>query len=291
MADEAAAEAEAEGGSDDGGGGGGSDCPKCPPCKAGLPGWLATFADLCTLLLTFFVLLLSFAKTETAKYESALGSVNDAFGGNVLNPGEVLQPGKSPDDSPAMIDSQQPIKPFPIDFLGAEGLLDKLEINRESTESLKSMKSDLQDEQLMDNVDIQEIPEGVKVNVKDKIYFQQGSVKVEKLDREVLDRILKLLKENQWTLFIEGHAQKGETSPDGMDAYALAAKRAEAVTKNFIRNGVQPHKITTVFYGDSRPNLPLENVKDYKQHNAQDDRRVEFILRKTDLRSSGHSVR
>ena len=48
---------------------------KCPPCecKAGLPAWLATFSDMMTLLLTFFILLVSFAKFETAKYEAALG--------------------------------------------------------------------------------------------------------------------------------------------------------------------------------------------------------------------------
>lgn len=62
-----------------------SDCPKCPECPpAGAPGWMATFSDMCTLLLTFFILLLSFAKTETAKSEAAMGSIRNAFGGNVL---------------------------------------------------------------------------------------------------------------------------------------------------------------------------------------------------------------
>jgi len=55
------------------------DCPKCPPCKPGLPGWMATFSDMITLLLTFFVLLLSFAKTESAKYEAALGGLSHYF--------------------------------------------------------------------------------------------------------------------------------------------------------------------------------------------------------------------
>ena len=59
------------------------ECPKCEECVPGLPGWMATFSDLVTLLLTFFVLLLSFAKTESAKYEAALGSIRNAFGGNV----------------------------------------------------------------------------------------------------------------------------------------------------------------------------------------------------------------
>ena len=91
-----------------------ADAPKCPPCKPGAPGWLATFSDLCTLLLTFFILLLSFAKTETAKYEAAIGSLRNAFGGNVLKAGEVMLAGKSPSDAHTMLYSDMPAKPFPI---------------------------------------------------------------------------------------------------------------------------------------------------------------------------------
>ena len=36
------------------------DCPKCPP--VGAPAWMATFADMATLLMAFFVLILSFAE-------------------------------------------------------------------------------------------------------------------------------------------------------------------------------------------------------------------------------------
>ena len=36
------------------------ECPKCPP--AGAPAWMATFADMATLLMAFFVLILSFAE-------------------------------------------------------------------------------------------------------------------------------------------------------------------------------------------------------------------------------------
>lgn len=47
---------------------------------AGLPAWLATFADLMSLLMCFFVLLLSFSEMDVQKYKQVAGSMKDAFG-------------------------------------------------------------------------------------------------------------------------------------------------------------------------------------------------------------------
>ena len=49
-------------------------------CPKGLPGWLATFGDLMSLLLTFFVLLLSFASMEEIKFHHAMGSLRHSLG-------------------------------------------------------------------------------------------------------------------------------------------------------------------------------------------------------------------
>ena len=48
--------------------------------KAGLPAWLATFADLMALLMCFFVLPLSFSEMDAQKYKEVAGSMKDAFG-------------------------------------------------------------------------------------------------------------------------------------------------------------------------------------------------------------------
>lgn len=53
---------------------------ECPPCKTGAPGWMATFADMATLLMAFFVLILSFSDTELPKFEQINGSIKAAFG-------------------------------------------------------------------------------------------------------------------------------------------------------------------------------------------------------------------
>ena len=253
---------------------------KCPPCKKGAPEWMATFSDMCQLLLTFFILLLSFAKTETAKYEAAMGSIRNAFGGNVLKAGDVLRPGKSPDDAPTMIESDQPPRPFPIEFLTAEGLLDKHEVNRESDTQLSQVKTMLKDNELSQEANVYEMPESINVRLKDKLLFKAGSTAVEAVDTQVLERMIKMVKDNPWHLVIEGHAQKNE----GANSWELSSQRASAVAMLLMKKGISPERITVVFYGDSRPQPNPSNDP------ALVDRRVEFLIRKSDLRQEGKKV-
>ncbi len=54
------------------------ECPKCPP--VGAPAWMSTFADMATLLMAFFVLILSFAEFNVPKFKQISGSLKNAFG-------------------------------------------------------------------------------------------------------------------------------------------------------------------------------------------------------------------
>ena len=54
------------------------ECPKCPP--EGLPPWMGTFADLMSLLMCFFVLLLAFSEMDVLKFKQIAGSMKFAFG-------------------------------------------------------------------------------------------------------------------------------------------------------------------------------------------------------------------
>ena len=59
------------------------ECPKCeecPECKSGAPAWMATFADMATLLMAFFVLILSFAEMNVPKFKQINGSMKNSFG-------------------------------------------------------------------------------------------------------------------------------------------------------------------------------------------------------------------
>ncbi len=53
---------------------------KCPECVPGAPMWMATFSDMATLLLCFFVLILSFAEMNVPKFKQISGSMKNSFG-------------------------------------------------------------------------------------------------------------------------------------------------------------------------------------------------------------------
>ncbi|NKF50132.1 flagellar motor protein MotB [Shewanella sp. WXL01] len=91
--------------------------PKCDCPPPGAPLWLATFADLMSLLMCFFVLLLAFSEMDVMKFKQIAGSMKYAFG--VQNKVEVkdipkgtsvialeFRPGK-PDPTPIEIINQQ----------------------------------------------------------------------------------------------------------------------------------------------------------------------------------------
>jgi chemotaxis protein MotB len=255
---------------------------KCPDCPVCLPGWLATFADMITLLLCFFVLLLAMSKKDAAKTEAALGSIRNSFGGNVLNMGEVMQLGKSPEDAATLIEAQEAAKPFPIEFLTVAGLLPKHEINRESTEDLSEMKSDLGNFELQSNAEIFELNEGLKIVMKDGILFEKGSMAIKEMSIPIFENLVKLMTSKKYQLYVQGHSSLGEESSDGrLDAYELSSQRAMAVTKTLIKKGVPASSLTPIFYGDTR----LVSKEDESQN-----RRVEFIIRKVSLDQEGQKV-
>lgn len=110
------------------------ECPKCPP--VGAPAWMATFADMATLLMAFFVLILSFAEMNVPKFKTIQGSMKDAFGVQKIVPvveqpkgTTILSMSFSPSPSPSVTkevtsDTTETVEPelkIPTDSKDSEG--------------------------------------------------------------------------------------------------------------------------------------------------------------------------
>lgn len=147
------------------------DCPKCeecPPCVKGAPAWMATFADMATLLMAFFVLILSFAEMNVPKFKQINGSLKNSFGVQRLIP--VVE---SPKAQSLIARSFSPsvAQPTPINTIRQQTTDDrkeevelKTDVAPQAAQALEAMKQAL----------AQEISKG-EVQVK----LEQGKVVVE----------------------------------------------------------------------------------------------------------------
>lgn len=115
---------------------------ECPPCPQGMPGWVMTFADLMSLLMCFFVLLLSFSEMDVLKYKQVAGSMREAFG--VQN---VIKNKDIPKGTSIIAQEFSPGKPDPTPLNEVrQNTTDitksTLDVKCNSTESMGSDKSD-----------------------------------------------------------------------------------------------------------------------------------------------------
>ena len=80
-------------------------CPDCPKC---LPGWLAAFGDLMSLLLCFFVLLLSMSTMDAKKVQEAIGSLAGAL--SVLEGGTKTEISRERQQQATPIETQEELQ-------------------------------------------------------------------------------------------------------------------------------------------------------------------------------------
>ena len=124
------------------------ECPKCPP--AGAPAWMATFADMATLLMAFFVMILSFAEMNVPKFKQIQGSLKNSFGVQRLIPiveqpmgTSIISQNFSPSPSPSITNNmttettqiEQPKLKIPSDVKDSQGA-NELSEGKEDEEGL-----------------------------------------------------------------------------------------------------------------------------------------------------------
>ena len=147
------------------------ECPKCPP--VGAPAWMATFADMATLLMAFFVLILSFAEFNVPKFKQISGSLKNAFGVQRLVPiveqpkgTTVLSLNFSPSPSPS-VTNQMTQQTTNLEKKELE-VKTKEDEGGEKDKSAKELVEALQDAVDKGEIKVEAIGEAVKVEIGDE---------------------------------------------------------------------------------------------------------------------------
>ncbi|MGA7982576.1 MAG: flagellar motor protein MotB [Chromatiaceae bacterium] len=256
---------------------------KCAQSSA--PAWVTTFADLCTLLLSFFVLLFSFSEVDKAKYKEVAGSMQDAFG--VQREIRTMTPPRgvnviarefSPGiPSPTALNE---IRQFTTDDYMPYARLPQSQKAPDEPRDQKKLDEDkirlaLENEISAGLVELEVEDRKIIVRIKEKGAFPSGSARLERPFRPVVDRLARALKDTNGEIAISGHTDSVPIANSEFHSnWELSSARAVTVAQVFFDNGAIPDaRIHLEAYADTRPVDTNES-----SHGRARNRRVEIAI-------------
>lgn len=238
------------------------DCPKIDP---GAPKWVVTFGDLMSLLLCFFVLLLSFSEMDRQKYKQVAGSLEKAFG--VQRQTKVM-------------DVPKGMKMIARDF-DQEVIATRIkeELGQEIKELVESFMPDIEDQ-----ISIEEGENEVIIRLMGESTFDSGKAQIRPQLKPLLKKTGKLLNAADGDIIVSGHT---DNVPIHTGLYPsnlrLSIARAAAVAEFLLANSnIDPKRISTMGFGEYRPLVSNNTTK-----GRQQNRRVEIILGNLPSRTAG----
>ncbi|SVC13274.1 uncharacterized protein METZ01_LOCUS266128 [marine metagenome] len=189
----------------------------------GVEPWMATFADMVTLLMVFFVLFYSVEKDNVGKFKAAIEQ-------------QVADEGAS---APGLA---QMLK-----------VMDEVKIQKTLRELMDKKKEDFKETP----------QKKIVLRVPGLSLFKPGGAKLTSDARPVLDEILKIVKKHgEHKIFIQGHTDDVPIHTKKFDSnWELSAVRATAVLRYFIDKGIDPEKLTATGYADIFPQAPNNTKK------------------------------
>jgi chemotaxis protein MotB len=221
-------------------------------CPEGLPGWLATFGDLMSLLLTFFVLLLSFATMEVVEFQQAMGALQGALG--------VL--------------SGEPQMSLPIrqSQPKTEGNLQQAEVISKAAQELESA---IEEAGMQGDVQLEESTTGLIIRLSDKLFFTSADTELKGSSQAFLDKLGKVLKPLSNPINVQGHTDNRSINTERYASnWELSGMRALQVARHFIdRSGISPSRISFTGYSEYRQIVPNNS-----DANMAKNRRVEIHI-------------
>jgi chemotaxis protein MotB len=234
-------------------------------------GWLVTYADLMTLLLTFFILLFSISSLNLAKFKQALAAIQVSLGETTPAVGllEIL-------DGPAV--------PFGIAKKGSGSTQPKgkkvaLEnlIGLKSRDIYRDIKRFVHKRQVGDHILVYVDGSKVVIRVKGKVLFASGISILNPGATPILNDITEIVSRHpEYRLRIAGHSDNIPISTAQFPSnWELSAVRATTVLRFLIDKGIDPKRLTATGYGSLLPLVPNTT-----EANRARNRRVEFVLEK-----------
>ena len=286
-----------------GGGGGEDDIPE--PAVVHLPHWFVSFADLMSLLMSFFVLLLSFSQQDGAKFKQIAGSMEKAFGVQRDIPVLEIPRGTSiiakefspaaPEPTPLNEVKQSTTREYEntLDFdkgkggdsKGGAGLKDNTAEKMMGAGGDKSadqsknlafqMAKDMSDEILKGNIEIEVEGSRVIIRVMEQGSFESGGAVIRPESLAVFQKIRGYLSKTPGLITVSGHT---DNVPINTNQYRsnwdLSAARAVSVLHELtLYDGITPERLEVVAYGETRPLFPNDSA-DHRRHN----RRIEIEI-------------
>ena len=199
-------------------------------------GWMITFSDMTTLLLTFFVLLLSMSSLKNAKIKQLLSSFNK-YGFSILE-----------FDWQSQIRSGFKFEPIPgMIFIPSGGMA--------GTGLHENLESYVQETGLESQIEIERELEMLKITITDQVLFQPAKAELRDENKRILREIGKIIKEVGVPIRIEGHTDNLPISTDRFPSnWELSAARALSVLHFFQEDVViKPWMLSAAGYGEYKP--------------------------------------
>ena len=280
----------------------------CPKCEDGLPPWLATFADLMSLLMCFFVLLLSFATVDAVRFKKMAESMKDAFGVQRQIPANEIVMGVSvikQEWSPS-VSEQSVITEIKQETSNVEKQHLKMQdgedekkrqeeqeklqqeidrqaalkaaeeqLQQELAEQLDDLQSALDDEIEDGLVTLERKESSIIVRIQEKGSFGSGSARLDPEFHEVMTRISKVLAAKPGRITVAGHSDNIPISTGRFRSnWELSSARAVTVLHSMLRNkDIAEDRVVVEGFADTRPMVPNDSPQ-----NRAKNRRVELII-------------
>ncbi|MFY0676517.1 MAG: flagellar motor protein MotB [Neptuniibacter sp.] len=278
-----------------------SEEQECPPCPPGLPAWLATFGDLMSLLMCFFVLLLSFSEMDVLKFKQLAGSMREAFGvqnqikvedipkgtsiiAQEFSPGrpeptplnEVRQMTVNNDMNTLDIRSKEGESDSPDQEAGEDKELQKQQ-EQEAKEEAVEFAAALAEEIGDGSVEVETDGKKIIIRIKEKGSFDSGSAELKFESIPVLAKIRDVLLGVKGNVAIEGHSDNiPYAGRDFESNWDLSVARALAVAHELYGDPrIDQSRFRVIGYADTKALVPNTT-----RENRIKNRRVEIIVTK-----------